>query len=206
MATMESLIGLVNRIQIACTALGDYGGGDSALNSLWDALPSVVVVGGQSSGKSSVLESIVGRDFLPRGSGIVTRRPLVLQLHKTDGGEEYAEFGHTQRRRFTDFSLVRQEIQDETDRITGKSKQISPIPIHLSIYSPRVVNLTLIDLPGLTKVAVEGQPVTIVEDIEKMVRAYVEKQYHLPTKILQHRMLLNLLRRWIQQVKGPLVC
>ncbi|PWA49257.1 dynamin central domain-containing protein [Artemisia annua] len=175
MATMESLIGLVNRIQIACTALGDYGGGDSALNSLWDALPSVVVVGGQSSGKSSVLESIVGRDFLPRGSGIVTRRPLVLQLHKTDGGEEYAEFGHMQRRRFTDFSLVRQEIQDETDRITGKSKQISPIPIHLSIYSPRVVNLTLIDLPGLTKVAVEGQPETIVEDIEKMVRAYVEK-------------------------------
>ncbi|XP_071689971.1 phragmoplastin DRP1E-like isoform X2 [Rutidosis leptorrhynchoides] len=79
------------------------------------------------------------------------------------------------RRRFTDFSLVRQEIQDETDRITGKSKQISPIPIHLSIYSPKVVNLTLIDLPGLTKVAVEGQPETIVEDIEKMVRAYVEK-------------------------------
>ncbi|KAJ0948529.1 putative dynamin central domain, dynamin, GTPase region, GTPase effector domain, Dynamin superfamily [Helianthus annuus] len=129
----------------------------------------------QSSGKSSVLESIVGRDFLPRGSGIVTRRPLVLQLHKTDGGEEYAEFGHMPRRRFTDFSLVRQEIQDETDRITGKSKQISPIPIHLSIYSPNVVNLTLIDLPGLTKVAVEGQPESIVEDIEKMVRTYVDK-------------------------------
>ncbi|KAM0010621.1 putative dynamin stalk domain, dynamin, GTPase region, GTPase effector domain, Dynamin superfamily [Helianthus debilis subsp. tardiflorus] len=129
----------------------------------------------ESSGKSSVLESIVGRDFLPRGSGIVTRRPLVLQLHKTDGGEEYAEFGHMPRRRFTDFSLVRQEIQDETDRITGKSKQISPIPIHLSIYSPNVVNLTLIDLPGLTKVAVEGQPESIVEDIEKMVRTYVDK-------------------------------
>jgi len=39
-----------------------------------------VVVGSQSSGKSSVLENIVGRDFLPRGTGIVTRRPLVLQL------------------------------------------------------------------------------------------------------------------------------
>ncbi|KAK9076508.1 hypothetical protein SSX86_004842 [Deinandra increscens subsp. villosa] len=176
MATMESLIGLVNRIQRACTSLGDYGGGDSSLSSLWDALPSVAVVGGQSSGKSSVLESIVGRDFLPRGSGIVTRRPLVLQLHQTEGRqEEYAEFGHLPRRRFTDFSLVRKEIQDETDRITGKSKQISPIPIHLSIYSPKVVNLTLIDLPGLTKVAVEGQSETIVEDIETMVRLYVDK-------------------------------
>ncbi|KAK3009508.1 hypothetical protein RJ639_013376 [Escallonia herrerae] len=175
-ATMESLIGLVNRIQRACTALGDYGGGDNAFSSLWDALPSVAVVGGQSSGKSSVLESIVGRDFLPRGSGIVTRRPLVLQLQKIDDGQqEYAEFGHMPRRRFTDFGSVRKEIQDETDRITGKTKQISPVPIHLSIYSPNVVNLTLIDLPGLTKVAVEGQAETIVEDIENMVRGYVEK-------------------------------
>ncbi|THG05766.1 hypothetical protein TEA_002320 [Camellia sinensis var. sinensis] len=71
--------------------------------------------------------------------------------------------------------MIRKEIADETDRVTGKTKQISPIPIHLSIYSPNVVNLTLIDLPGLTKVAVEGQPESIVEDIENMVRSYVEK-------------------------------
>lgn len=43
-------------------------------------LPQIAVIGGQSSGKSSVLESFVGRDFLPRGAGVVTRRPLVLQL------------------------------------------------------------------------------------------------------------------------------
>ncbi|KAG6395127.1 hypothetical protein SASPL_145765 [Salvia splendens] len=142
MATMESLIGLVNRIQRACTSLGDYGGDQQAFSSLWDALPSVAVVGGQSSGKSSVLESIVGRDFLPRGSGIVTRRPLVLQLqHTEEGQEEYAEFGHLPKKRFTDY----------------------------------FVNLTLIDLPGLTKVAVEGQPDSVVEDIENMVRSYVEK-------------------------------
>ncbi|XP_049402133.1 phragmoplastin DRP1E-like [Solanum stenotomum] len=176
MTTMESLIGLVNRIQMACTALGDYGATNNSFSSLWDQLPSVAVVGGQSSGKSSVLESMVGRDFLPRGSGIVTRRPLVLQLHKTDEGQqEYAEFGHLPRTPFTDFSLVRKEIQDETDRITGKTRQISPVPIHLSIYSPNVVNLTLIDLPGLTKVAVEEQPESVVKDIEDMVRSYVEK-------------------------------
>ncbi|KAH9746114.1 Dynamin-related protein 1C [Citrus sinensis] len=138
MATMTSLIGLINKIQRACTVLGDHGGEGM---SLWEALPSVAVVGGQSSGKSSVLESVVGRDFLPRGSGIVTRRPLVLQLHQTEGGTDYAEFLHAPRKKFTDF----------------------------------VVNLTLIDLPGLTKVAVEGQPESIVEDIENMVRSYVEK-------------------------------
>ncbi|KAG2323824.1 hypothetical protein Bca52824_006552 [Brassica carinata] len=173
MATMKSLIGLINKIQRACTVLGDHGGEGM---SLWEALPTVAVVGGQSSGKSSVLKSVVGRDFLPRGSGIVTRRPLVLQLHKTEEGTtEYAEFLHAPRKRFADFAAVRKEIEDETDRITGKSKQISNIPIQLSIYSPNVVNLTLIDLPGLTKVAVEGQPVSIVQDIENMVRSYVEK-------------------------------
>lgn len=171
---MENLISLVNRLQRACTALGDHGE-ETALPTLWDALPSIAVVGGQSSGKSSVLESIVGKDFLPRGSGIVTRRPLVLQLHRLDEGREYAEFGHLPRRRFTDFAAVRKEIADETDRETGRSKQISTVPIYLSIYSPIVVNLTLIDLPGLTKVAVEGQPDSIVMDIENMVRSYIEK-------------------------------
>ncbi|WJX54078.1 dynamin GTPase [Trifolium repens] len=173
---MDNLISLVNKIQRACTALGDYGE-SSALPTLWDSLPAIAVVGGQSSGKSSVLESVVGKDFLPRGSGIVTRRPLVLQLHKIDeGSREYAEFLHLPRKRFTDFAAVRKEIADETDRETGRSsKQISTVPIHLSIYSPSVVNLTLIDLPGLTKVAVEGQPDSIVHDIENMVRSYIEK-------------------------------
>ncbi|RYQ88145.1 hypothetical protein Ahy_B09g095529 isoform K [Arachis hypogaea] len=188
MATMESLIGLVNRIQRACTVLGDYGGADNnAFSSLWEALPSVAVVGGQSSGKSSVLESIVGRDFLPRGSGIVTRRPLVLQLHQVEGdAQDYAEFLHMPGRKLTDFALVRKEIQDETDRLTGKTKQISPVPIHLSIYSPKVVNLTLVDLPGLTKVAVEGQQESIVQDIENMVRSYIEKVLEGRSYRLQH--------------------
>ncbi|MED6187393.1 hypothetical protein PIB30_076023 [Stylosanthes scabra] len=174
---MENLIQLVNKIQRACTALGDHGedGKEGAVPTLWDALPSIAVVGGQSSGKSSVLESIVGKDFLPRGSGIVTRRPLVLQLHKIDEQREYAEFMHFPRKRFSDFAAVRQEIADETDRETGRSKGISSVPIHLSIYSPHVVNLTLVDLPGLTKVAVEGQPDSIVLDIENMVRAFIEK-------------------------------
>ncbi|XP_038991130.1 dynamin-related protein 5A-like [Hibiscus syriacus] len=172
---MDNLISLVNKIQRACTALGDHGEA-SALPTLWDSLPSIAVVGGQSSGKSSVLESIVGKDFLPRGSGIVTRRPLVLQLHKSEeGSREYAEFLHLERKRFTDFGAVRKEIQDETDRETGETKQISSVPIHLTIYSPSVVNLTLVDLPGLTKVAVEGQPDSIVQDIENMVRSYIEK-------------------------------
>ncbi|KAH9787454.1 Dynamin-related protein 1B [Citrus sinensis] len=154
---MDNLITLVNKIQRACTALGDHGE-ESALPTLWDSLPSIAVVGGQSSGKSSVLESVVGKDFLPRGSGIVTRRPLVLQLHKIQEGKEYAEFMHLPRKRFNDFAAVRKEISDETDRETGRSKAISTVPIHLSIFSPN-----------------DGQPESIVQDIENMVRSYIEK-------------------------------
>ncbi|BBN06348.1 hypothetical protein MPTK1_3g20350 [Marchantia polymorpha subsp. ruderalis] len=91
---MDGLIGLVNRIQRACTVLEDNGG-ENALGTLWDALPSVVVVGGQSSRRPSELESVVGKDFLPCGSDIVMRRPLVLQLQKTeDGTREWADFLH----------------------------------------------------------------------------------------------------------------
>ncbi|KAI9074645.1 hypothetical protein K1719_043392 [Acacia pycnantha] len=64
---MEGLISLVNQIQRACMTLDDYKG-DFALSTLWEALPFVVVISGQSSRKSSVLESIVGCDFLPKGS------------------------------------------------------------------------------------------------------------------------------------------
>ncbi|CAH2062598.1 unnamed protein product, partial [Thlaspi arvense] len=67
-AMMDGVIGLVNRIQRACTVLGDYGA-ENALPTLWSSLPTIIVVGGQArSGKSSVLEGIVGKDFLPRGS------------------------------------------------------------------------------------------------------------------------------------------
>mgnify|MGYP000297676542 CR=1 FL=1 len=69
-APMESLIVAINKLQDVFATVG--------AESI--QLPQIVVVGAQSSGKSSVLESIVGRDFLPRGSGIVTRRPLILQL------------------------------------------------------------------------------------------------------------------------------
>ncbi|GFS41946.1 dynamin-related protein 3A [Actinidia rufa] len=77
-------------------------------------LPQVAVVGSQSSGKSSVIEALVGRDFLPRGCDICTRRPLVLQLENrtdVDDGREWAEFRHLPGKRFYDFSKIRKEIQ-----------------------------------------------------------------------------------------------
>ncbi|XP_030645512.1 dynamin-2 isoform X3 [Chanos chanos] len=162
---MEDLIPLINKLQDAFSSIGQNCNLD---------LPQIAVVGGQSAGKSSVLENFVGRDFLPRGSGIVTRRPLILQLvnHKA----EYAEFLHCKGKKFVDFDEVRQEIEAETDRITGSNKGISPVPINLRVYSPHVLNLTLIDLPGMTKVAVGDQPPDIEHQIRDMLMQFITKE------------------------------
>ncbi|XP_011480054.1 dynamin-1 isoform X4 [Oryzias latipes] len=162
---MEDLIPMVNRMQDAFTAIGQNANLD---------LPQIAVVGGQSAGKSSVLENFVGKDFLPRGSGIVTRRPLVLQLMNSP--TEHAEFLHCKGKKFTDFDEVRQEIEAETDRVTGANKGISPVPINLRVYSPHVLNLTLVDLPGMTKVPVGDQPADIEAQIRDMLLQFVTKE------------------------------
>ncbi|KAJ5134801.1 Vacuolar protein sorting-associated protein 1 [Penicillium atrosanguineum] len=141
-----SLISLVNKLQDVFSTVGVHNPID---------LPQIVVVGSQSSGKSSVLENIVGRDFLPRGSGIVTRRPLILQLinktptAQTNGDkmldttdsesnvDEYGEFLHLPGEKFFDFNKIRDEIVRETETKVGKNAGISPAPINLRIYSPQ---------------------------------------------------------------------
>ncbi|KAJ6219368.1 hypothetical protein RDWZM_005180 [Blomia tropicalis] len=161
---MEGLIPIVNRLQDAFSQLGV---------SMSLDLPQIAVVGGQSAGKSSVLENFVGRDFLPRGSGIVTRRPLVLQL--INSTMEYGEFLHCRGKKFTNFEEIRKEIEDETDRSTGSNKGISPVPINLRVHSPHVLNLTLIDLPGMTKVPVGDQPLDIEQQIRDMLLTYIKR-------------------------------
>jgi len=160
---MEQLIPIVNRLQDAFASMG---------LPLDLDLPQIAVVGSQSAGKSSVLENFVGRDFLPRGSGIVTRRPLVLQLINSQ--TEYAEFIHCKGRVFTDFDLVRKEIEDDTERIAGKDKGVNKVPINLRVYSPHVLNLTLIDLPGMTRIALPGQPPDIEAQIRNMILDFIQ--------------------------------
>lgn len=181
---MEALIPVMNKLHDVFNTIGT----DSI------QLPEIVVVGTQSSGKSSVLESLVGRDFLPRGAGIVTRRPLVLQLVYTpkedtsarsaeEGTlhlEEWGKFLHTKNKVFSDFNEIRKEIEAETERKGGSNKGICPEPINLKIYSPHVVNLTLVDLPGITKVPVGDQP----EDIEIQIRQLILQHISNPNAII----------------------
>ncbi|CAB4384742.1 hypothetical protein RhiirA5_357203 [Rhizophagus irregularis] len=193
-----TLIKTVNKLQDAFATVGVQNPVD---------LPQIIVIGSQSSGKSSVLENIVGRDFLPRGTGIVTRRPLVLQLinrpanetpnndtPKTNGetpkpngvtkdtkpkdskeGDEWGEFLHIPGQKFYDFDKIREEIVKDTELKTGKNAGISSQPINLRVYSPNVLTLTLVDLPGLTKVPVGDQPKDIEKQIREMILKYITK-------------------------------
>ncbi|OMJ30270.1 Vacuolar protein sorting-associated protein 1 [Smittium culicis] len=169
----EQLIQKINKLQDAFATVGQHNPVD---------LPQIAVIGSQSSGKSSVLENIVGKDFLPRGSGIVTRRPLILQLvnipppkDPSTESAEYGEFLHLPGKKFTDFSEIRNEITRDTELKTGKNAGISPLPINLAIYSPNVLTLTLVDLPGLTKVPVGDQPRDIERQIKEMINKFIDR-------------------------------
>ncbi|XP_040365716.1 dynamin-related protein 3A isoform X2 [Rosa chinensis] len=173
----SSLIPIINKLQdiLAPVAVG------SELSKI--SLPQVAVVGSQSSGKSSVLEALVGRDFLPRGCDICTRRPLVLMLENRppnpaqDAAQtEWGEFRHLPGKRFYDFTSIRREIQAETEREAGLNKGVSDKQIRLKITSPNVLNMTLVDLPGITKVPVGDQPSDIESRIRKMIMGHIRQE------------------------------
>ena len=137
-------------------------------------LPRICSLGTQSSGKSSVLESIVGLDFLPRGDGVVTRRPLELRLCHINSGEPWAIFEERKGTKFTDFVKVRETIEALTDEVCKTNKNIIDKPIVLNVYSQTCPDLTLVDLPGVTRVPIGDQPKNIEEITKNMARRYVD--------------------------------
>ncbi|CAO2632556.1 Interferon-induced GTP-binding protein Mx2 [Lemmus lemmus] len=141
------------------------------------ALPAIAVIGDQSSGKSSVLEALSGV-ALPRGSGIVTRCPLVLKLRKLEPGEEWrgkVVYDDIEVE-LSDPSQVEEAINKGQNLIAGVGLGISDKLISLDVSSPNVPDLTLIDLPGITRVAVGNQPADIGRQIKRLIKTYIQKQ------------------------------
>ncbi|KAJ4123290.1 mitochondrial dynamin GTPase Msp1 [Fusarium equiseti] len=137
-------------------------------------LPSIVVIGSQSSGKSSVLEAIVGHEFLPKGSNMVTRRPIELTLVNTPSSkEEYGEFPDLGLRHITDFSSIQRTLT-ELNLAVPDSQCVSDDPIHLTVYSPNVPDLSLIDLPGYIQVVGQNQPLELKQKIAELCDKYIQ--------------------------------
>ncbi|XP_067235403.1 interferon-induced GTP-binding protein Mx-like [Chanodichthys erythropterus] len=152
------------------------------------ALPTIVVIGDQSSGKSSVLEALSGV-ALPRGSGIVTRCPLELRLKKVTSGVSWKavltyrkkktnpkEHSTNERKfEFGDPSKVEQHVTEAQNELAGKGVGICDELITLEVMSPDVCDLTLIDLPGIARVPVKGQPEDIGIQTKSLIMQFIEK-------------------------------
>lgn len=137
-------------------------------------LPSIVVIGSQSSGKSSVLEAIVGHEFLPKGSNMVTRRPIELTLVNTPNAQaEYGEFPALGLGKITDFSSIQRTLTDLNLAVPDKDC-VSDDPIQLTIYSPNVPDLSMIDLPGYIQVAGHDQPPELKQKIADLCDKYIQ--------------------------------
>ncbi|KAF7052939.1 hypothetical protein CFC21_060958 [Triticum aestivum] len=138
-------------------------------------LPTIVVVGDQSSGRSSVLESLAGIS-LPRGQGICTRAPLVMRLKDDPSGGDapvlQLEYG-AGRVVSTSEAEVADAIDAATAEIAGSGKGISDRPITLVVRKRGLPDLTLVDLPGITRVPVKGQPDDIYEQVAGIIKEYI---------------------------------
>ncbi|NWT21853.1 MX protein, partial [Cardinalis cardinalis] len=138
------------------------------------SLPAIAVIGDQSSGKSSVLEALSGVP-LPRGNGIVTRCPLELKLKRLPEGRAWQ--GKISYKNVTlelqNASEVDREIRQAQDIVAGPRGAISGQLISLEVRSPDVPDLTLIDLPGIARVAVGDQPKDIGDQIKKLLRRII---------------------------------
>ncbi len=162
--------------------------------SMNDNIPQMVVIGTQSSGKSSVLNRILRMDILPVGKQMVTRTPLHMELNQSNTGDKaHVEFGtysgegnswHISNTleicipepSESDIENIITIIESETRKRAGIEKNISKKPIIMRIFSPNVPTLTLIDLPGLTSVACKdkGQPHDIKKQIIDLASSYIK--------------------------------
>ncbi|XP_040278983.1 interferon-induced GTP-binding protein Mx2-like isoform X2 [Bufo bufo] len=140
-------------------------------------LPAIAVIGDQSSGKSSVLEALSGVN-LPRGTGIVTRCPLELKLKKSPVSTEWSGTISYKNKTIplSNPSAVEQEVRRAQDCIAGHGEGIKDELITLEIIAPNVPDLTLIDLPGITRINLPNQPRDIGDQIRQMIKKYISRQ------------------------------
>ncbi|NWI17380.1 MX protein, partial [Crypturellus soui] len=141
------------------------------------ALPAIAVIGDQSSGKSSVLEALSGV-ALPRGNGIVTRCPLEIKLKKTADAQKWK--GKISYRHISEElenpSEVEKAVRRAQDVVAGTKGAISRELISLEVWSPTVPDLTLIDLPGIARVAVGDQPENIGDQIKNLLKNIISSK------------------------------
>ncbi|GAB4835424.1 Putative dynamin- protein 4A [Ancistrocladus abbreviatus] len=146
-------------------------------------LPTIVVVGDQSTEKSSVLESLAGIS-LPRGQGICTRVPLTMRLQSYPDPDPQLFLEYLGKTVHTDEAHVADDINDAIREIAGNAKGISHVPLTLVVKKNGVPDLTMVDLPGITRVPIHGQPENIYEQIRDIIIEYITPEESIILNVL----------------------
>ncbi|KAG7588164.1 Dynamin GTPase domain [Arabidopsis suecica] len=144
-------------------------------------VPTIVVIGDQSSGKTSVLESLAGIR-LPRGQR--TTFPLVMRLQRSPCPESEIWLEYDDKRVDTDEEHIADAICTAAEAIAGSVKGVSDTPLTLHVKKDGVPHLTLVDLPGITRVSVNGQPRNMYEQISRMIMKYTKPEESIILNVL----------------------
>ncbi|CAF2261462.1 unnamed protein product [Rotaria magnacalcarata] len=138
-------------------------------------LPNVVVVGDQSSGKSTLLEALSLVE-LPKGSGIVTRCPLVLRLRRSDVRRLYRLNGNNKTLLDEKNTNILKYIEEETKKLAGNEKNVVKDLIELQVDDPNVRDLTVVDLPGIARNPIADQPKDIHKQTTDLIRHFIRQE------------------------------
>ena len=134
--------------------------------------PRIVMVGDQSSGKTSVIEALIGEDISCKDSTMATRRPLLLSLIRTSREAMKARFGDGET--VYSFEAVKQRIVAENDVKNTGGLDVSDHPIELTIYSKDVFDTILVDLPGFVTVPQMDQADNLPDQIMSLNLKYLQ--------------------------------
>jgi hypothetical protein len=131
---------------------------------------TIVHIGDQSHGKSSTAEAHICAE-LPKGEGIKTLLPLSVRIRRAESVEDVFGIVDGQKCPAGDFSSF---VEAATEQRIGTSKDIQDVPLETEMWLPDADEMTILDLPGMTRVAVEGQSLTDTQ-LEDVISTMYQK-------------------------------
>lgn len=165
--------------------------------------PRIVFVGTQSSGKTTLVNRMIGFEIMPVGDNMVTRTPINVRLHTTNNNSIELTISTIEHGVVIDFFKTtlqnenknekieefKKKISECTDKITINKYSVSSTPIFIDIYSNKIANFSFVDLPGQVAIACidKGQSETLTKEIETLITEQISIPNTIVLTIIQSK-------------------